>query len=69
MADQLRVSDLAMKSGDYISYRPCLDCPITIEIDRIKSKVKNCTKRFSLCLDCPDHNKCSRYIEHRSKEK
>jgi hypothetical protein len=28
-----------------------------------------CTKRFSLCLDCRLHNQCKRYGDHRDEDK
>ena len=31
----------------------------------LASKRSSCRKRFSLCLDCDEHNGCQRYHQHR----
>lgn len=45
-----------------------LFCHEIIRIEESQNYNKKCTKRFSLCLDCDDKNKCKRYSKHRNSK-
>jgi hypothetical protein len=35
---------------------------------KVRESHSRCTKKFSLCLDCGDHNYCERYSDHRDAQ-
>lgn len=42
-------------------------CREILRIAEEQNYNRKCTKRFSLCLDCENKNKCKRYSDHRKE--
>jgi hypothetical protein len=42
-------------------------CTVKLANSRRRISKRGCNKRFSVCLDCKDNNRCDRYAQYRKR--